>query len=862
MKTISLLYDSIASLRTRIDSGEVRPDTPYLARLYTALADRSEASAIAKEVQSLLPNAKIIGCSASGIIFRNQQLPDRDMLLLDEFESTEVHIASICFENRSATEVAELLARSLGCESVRLMHLLCGDHCPDSHAIVHAISDRLPDCKLVGGVAGDVLPKDEMGYVLTADGVQENCIVVAAFSGESLYTYAQANVSHEPISPKYQLTESGGSFWRSINDQSAETWIYDHLGIQNLQHYDDWHVIADNDVLVRFPMILEGHHGASRFLKYDTETQSISQYFSSVPVGTEFRIGYVSPAECVKESFAICNDLMEQPVESLFTYSCLFRRMYLNNCSGWELSPYEGVGLCGVFMMGEISMLHGHNEFLNGACCMMALAENQVYIRPNIRVFEHLQQIQDDTQDLLNIVLKKQSQNINRYNEELLDKLLYQQLDSQKQLFVDFITGIGNYLQFREDMNQHGFNKICMLKVENSDLLISHLGHDVYTSYIRFATEQILEAIDQIGERPLLPFYAFSENTFFMAADDRMSEKHFLDISRRLFSDFQFIHVSEHDVLINRFVVVLNEENLIEIALNTFQANRNIQAPFLICEQTGDSLVSSNDELQMIGVLNRALERDGVVPYFQGVYDNVTQTISKYEALMRIVDVDGTVYAPSSFMDIAKKYHLYYHLSKTMMQKVFTLFDGRSESVSVNLSIYDINSSDMQQLMFELLANVKNGKNIIIEILEDEEFRDIEQLKYFISHVRKYGVKIAIDDFGAGYSNLLEIANIGPDFIKVDGGIVRDLHRNHMNQKILDIIVFMGKHFDTDIIAEFVENEDIQLCIEEKNIRFSQGFYFSKPIPFDELDLPNNLPPLEGSAGVPQTSTNESAAYK
>ncbi len=837
MKTTSLLYDSEASLRARIDSGELHSNVAYLVRIYTALADRAQASAIAYEVQALLPQAKIIGCSASGLIFRNQQLPDRDMILLDEFETTDVHIASVSFENRSATEVADQLALALGRDSVRLMHLLCGDHCPDSHAIVHAISDRFPGCKLVGGVAGDVLPKNEMGYVLTGEGVQEHCIVVAALCSETLHTYAQANVSHEPISPKYQLTESGGPFWKSVNGEPAESWVCDHLGIQKLQQYDDWHIIADNDVLVRFPMMLEGHHGASRFLQYDMENQCISQYFSSIPVGTEFRIGYVSPAECVKESFAICNDLMEQPVESLFTYSCLFRRMYLNNCSGWELSPYEGVGLCGIFMMGEISTLHGHNEFLNGACCMMALAENKVYIRPNIRVFEHLQQIQDDTKDLLNIVLKKQSENINRYNEELLDKLLDQQLTSQKQLYVDFVTGIGNYLQYREDMNKRGFNKICMLKIENSDLLISHLGHDAYTSYIRIATEQILTFIEKMGEQSLLPFYSFSENTFFMATDDRISEKHFLDISRHLFSQFQFIHVSDQDVLINRFVVVLNEENLIEIALNTFQANRNIQAPFLICEQTGDSLMSTNDELQMIGVLNRALEKDGVVPYFQGVYDNVTQSISKYEALMRIIDVDGTIYAPASFMGIAKKYHLYYHLSKTMMEKVFTLFDGRDESVSVNLSVYDINSSDMQQLIFELLANVKDGRNIIIEILEDEEFRDIDQLKNFITQVRKYGVKIAIDDFGAGYSNLLEIANIGPDFIKVDGGIVRDLHRSHMNQKIIDIIVFMGKHFNTDIIAEFVENKDIQRWVQEKNIRYSQGYYFSKPIPFDELNL-------------------------
>ena len=85
--------------------------------------------------------------------------------------------------------------------------------------------------------------------------------------------------------------------------------------------------------------------------------------------------------------------------------------------------------------------------------------------------------------------------------------------------------------------------------------------------------------------------------------------------------------------------------------------------------------------------------------------------LSHYEALMRIIDVDGTVYAPAFFMDTAKKYHLYSYLSERMYERVFSLFAERGESVSLNFSAYDINSQKMQQLIFEQLEKAAHPEH-------------------------------------------------------------------------------------------------------------------------------------------------------
>lgn len=841
MKTISLLYDSPASLQCLLLTGKLSADKPYLLRFYTAARGRSEAPQAAQQILALLPHAQFIGCSASGVIYENRQYPERDLLLVDDFETAQVHTGTFCCAGKPPQSVAQEIAALLTDSKARLAHILCGDHCPGVHDIIAQLCELCPQVKLVGGVAGDVLCKDEIGFVFDADGVIADGILVAALSGETLFTYAQANVAHEPISPLYTLTETEGGVWNSIEGVPAVSWICEQLGVGAPKSYESWQGIADNDILVRFPMILEGHHGASRFLQYDEKTNQISQYFTAVPLGTQFRIGYVNPSECVKQGFSICNDLMENPVESLFTYSCLFRRLFLNNCTQWELRPYKDYGMCGAFMMGEICCLQGYNEFLNGACCILAVAENEVYIRPDISEFERLENIEDDTRDLLNVVLKKQSESMNRYNEQLLEKLMSQQISSRQQLFVDFATGIPNYLQYQEDVHTHTFNKMCMVKIENSDVLLTHLGHDAYLDRIRTAVHMVQATLATMSEHPLLSCYAFSENTFFVAADELVGKNHFVELAHRLFEKFQFLRLDTGEVLLNRFVVVLNETDLIESALNAFQANRNIQAPFLVCEKNAQSRMSAHDELQMIGVLNRALENDGVVPYFQGVYDNVLKCITKYEALMRIVDLDGTVYTPAGFMSLAKKYHLYHPLSSIMVEKVLHLFAGRKESVSLNLSVYDIHSEEMQALFFRLLESIGDAHNIVIEVLEDEEFRDIELLKQFIVRAKQHGVKIAIDDFGAGYSNLLEIGSINPDYIKVDGGIIRRIDSDEMHRKIIDIIVLIGQQLNTDIIAEFVENAKIQQLVQDKGIRYSQGYYFAKPVPFAALGLDAEL---------------------
>lgn len=838
MKTVNLLYYGEQSLIELIENKTLNSNAPYLIRIYTAIASKEEAAAMAATVHSFFPRAQLVGASASGIIYRDEQYTDQTLILFDEYKTSQIDTAFFIWDNQTAEVTAMAVARFAHRTQAKLMHLLCSDHYYDVHTFIEAFNQFNGETKLVGGIAGDILSKNIPGYVFNETGILDHAILAASISGQGLFTYNEVNISHEPISEVYTLDQCSDSYWDIIDGIPASEWLMEQLGIEQQANYSDWQEIADNDEIIFFPMVLEGHHGASRFLKYDASEQRVSQYFSQIPEHTAFRIGYTSPISCVRRSYEICSDIEDFPIENLFVYSCLFRRLYLHNCAAWELSPFLGYQVCGAFFMGEISNINGTNEFLNGACCLVGTAENLVYIQPNRQIFDELNTMDDDKQNLLNFVLKKQSESVSRKNKFLLDELLKKQTLVEENLYFDSHVGIGNYLKYKEDSKQNKQDKLSMVHIENAEALKAHLGQDDYFTLLKRAINEIHTFILDSGYSNTLSSYILNDDTFFATVNNSISDTDFMSMIRVLFERFQFIHVEGmEEIIICRFVIVLHQEDMVERALNTLHANKHHQTAFLVCNQENSDYLSSREEFKIIGVLNRALDNDGVVPYFQGIYDNATHQINKYEALMRIIDFDGTVYPPAFFMDTAKKYHLYSYLSEKMFQKVFMLFGSRNNVVTLNFSAYDINSPEMQHLIFEHLKSLPDPSHFVLEILEDEQFKNIEVLREFVVNVRKYGVKIAIDDFGSGYSNFLELAEINPDYIKIDGAIVKNVHTCESNQKLLRTIVFLGNEFGIELVAEFVENAEIQACIIANKIQYSQGYHFSTPAAFETLGL-------------------------
>jgi PAS domain S-box-containing protein/diguanylate cyclase (GGDEF)-like protein len=228
--------------------------------------------------------------------------------------------------------------------------------------------------------------------------------------------------------------------------------------------------------------------------------------------------------------------------------------------------------------------------------------------------------------------------------------------------------------------------------------------------------------------------------------------------------------------------------------------------------------------------LKEAIFDDKLVPYFQPIVDNTTGKIVKYEALIRMLDADEVI-SPFKFLDIAIKAKLYPKLTRIMIDKVFDAFKDKPYSFSINFTASDVLNEETKGHLIEKIQTCGFADRFIVEILESEGFERYDEIKTFFSEVKALGCKVAIDDFGSGYSNFQHLINLNVDFIKIDGSLIKNLVTDTGSQIVTQTIANFAKKLGAKTIAEFVHNEAVQNIVLDMGIDFSQGYYFGEPQP-------------------------------
>ena len=155
-----------------------------------------------------------------------------------------------------------------------------------------------------------------------------------------------------------------------------------------------------------------------------------------------------------------------------------------------------------------------------------------------------------------------------------------------------------------------------------------------------------------------------------------------------------------------------------------------------------------------------------------------------------------------------------------------------SGDFSINLSIDDIVDEETTTIICQMLRQYGTiGQRIIFEILESEAIEDYEKLTQFITLMRQYGCRIAIDDFGSGYSNFAHILNLSVDILKIDGSLIRYLDTNEKAITIVETILSFATRASIETVAEFVHNEAVADIVKRIGVHSAQGFYFYEPAP-------------------------------
>ncbi len=201
---------------------------------------------------------------------------------------------------------------------------------------------------------------------------------------------------------------------------------------------------------------------------------------------------------------------------------------------------------------------------------------------------------------------------------------------------------------------------------------------------------------------------------------------------------------------------------------------------------------------------------------------------------MRVVEENGKekLISPYFFLDTSIKTKLYPQLSHIIISAALESLKTGDHTLSINLTYNDFTNADIVDLLTNELSQHDIGNRLIFEIVESENIGDYEMLKNFIDKFRNYGVRIAIDDFGAGFSSFQHIVQTAPDYIKIDGSLIKDIDTDLSSLTIVKAIIQFSQELGIKVIAEFVHSEHILNILQSLGIKEFQGFYFYEPKPY------------------------------
>ncbi len=408
----------------------------------------------------------------------------------------------------------------------------------------------------------------------------------------------------------------------------------------------------------------------------------------------------------------------------------------------------------------------------------------------------------------------------------------------EKKKLIDHRFNIQSYEQFIIDNKTMNYNKICMTEVINADLMIATFGEEKYNKTSTEVLEMGNLAYKQMGIDHLIHVYIHSYKTFMAVANDDISVEDFYNLMKTNHEQYEIIQSQQTGLGgVSRFVVAFGD-NLINRAKSAYHLKQHTQSNFIVATNEKELLEAEEEKnVMLFDLITHAIKHDKVVPFYQGILDNDDGVIHKYEALMRIYDQQGKVCPPGMFLDAAKMFKMYLPLSKMLIDKALKDFENKQSELSLNITLYEIQSSEFKQWLLNRLEAHPTPDKVILEFVETEDYNKNLALSDFLIEARKIGCKIAVDDFGVGFATYTSIISLKPDIIKIDGDIIKNLLTNVDNQIILQSISYMSNLIGSKTTAEFVEDSAIQKVVLENNIDYSQGYYFAKPTPFEELEI-------------------------
>lgn len=282
---------------------------------------------------------------------------------------------------------------------------------------------------------------------------------------------------------------------------------------------------------------------------------------------------------------------------------------------------------------------------------------------------------------------------------------------------------------------------------------------------------------------------------------------------------------------------------LSNVDMSMYQAKDLGRNRFAVFDPDSGALRKTHKRIHWAKRLREAIDRDQIVLFAQPVVRLSDQQTTHHEILMRIREENGTYISPAVFMEIAETLGIVQEIDLRVVEKVLEHITSRGLAGTkvryfINLSGVSMSSQDWVDQFMALLASSEVQPNqLVFEITETAALSNIDVALKFIRRLKEIGCRIALDDFGSGFSSFYYLKQFDVDYLKIDGSFIRDLANDSGSRLFVKALNDVALGLNKQVIAEWVEDPAAVDLLIRMGTQFGQGYFFHRPRPLEEWGL-------------------------
>lgn len=424
----------------------------------------------------------------------------------------------------------------------------------------------------------------------------------------------------------------------------------------------------------------------------------------------------------------------------------------------------------------------------------------------------------------------------------------------------DVLSGVLNRRGFMQSLDEvldqsDSKSGLCFLDLDLFKIVNDTAGHAAGDELIR----QIAQTLSSVVTPQGASVARFGGDEFLILLPDCNWQEFegCVNLAHEVLSPFNFCFEDRHFTITGSlgavfFVAGAHDSHSLLTAVDTacYEAKRAGGGRVHFSNDDSYIIESRRHDVEWVNRINEALREDLFCLYYQPIVETAIDkekddhVVHSWEILIRMLDAGGNIVSPAEFLDIAERYSLATRVDRWVVNHVFEWLSGNRQVleqvglININLSGKTVGDA---QFLTELESKAAEcgvpSEAICFEITETASIGD--HAIVFLQRLKELGFKLALDDFGSGFSSFGYLEILPVDYLKLDGKFVRDIDSNDTHREFVRAIHAVGKSMNKLTVAEFVENAESLQVLQELGVDFIQGYHIAKPGPLPDRRLKN-----------------------